>query len=143
MSEPFEILGQEFLLVCPEDWHNSMRFWRDALGLEVASDWSDDRHHGVALKLGGTHVVLSDQEKIRDEELGFPIEPGMPYLYVKVKGLDALVEHLKSKNIPVLSGPLELHWGPRMASVKDPDGVPVMFVEWAEESDWPQGEPSK
>ncbi len=78
---------------------------------------------------------LEDQEKIRDEELGFPIEPGKPYLYVKVKGLDALVTHLKSKNIPVLSGPIELHWGPRMASVKDPDGVPVMFVEWAQESD--------
>ncbi len=135
MSEPFEILGQEFLLVCPEDWHESMRFWRDSLGLEVASGWSDDGHHGVALKLGGSHVVVADKVKIRDEELGFPIEPGKPYLYVKVKGLDALVAHLKSKKIPVLSGPLELHWGPRLAAVKDPDGVPVMFVEWAQESD--------
>ncbi len=135
MSEPFEILGQEFLLVCPEDWDKSMRFWRDALGLEVESDWSDDSHHGVALKLGHSHVVVADHENIRDEELGFPIEPGKPYLYVKVKGLDALVAHLKSKNISVLSGPRKLHWGPRMASVRDPEGVPVMFVEWAEESD--------
>ena len=50
-------------------------------------------------------------------------------MYVKVKGLDALVAHLKSKNISVLGGPVQLHWGPRMASAKDPEGVPVIFVE--------------
>ena len=135
MSESFEILGLEFLLVCPEDWGNSMRFWRDALGLEVASDWSDDHHHGTALKFGKSHIIVADHEEIRDAELGFPIEHGKPYVYVKVKGLDALVTHLKSKNIPVLSGPLKLHWGPRLASVKDPEGVPVMFIEWTQEAE--------
>ena len=133
MSESFEILGLEFVLVCPRDWRNSMRFWRDALGLEVASDWSDGNHQGAALKFGNSHLIVASQEKIRDEEVGFSIEHGRPYVYVKVKGLDALVTHLKSKNIPVLGGPLKLHWGPRMASVKDPEGMPVLFVEWAQE----------
>ena len=133
MSESFEILGLDHVFVCPRDWSNSMGFWRDALGMEVASDWSDDNYHGAALKFGSSHIIVAEQEKIRDQEVGFPIEHGKHYVYVKVKGLDALVTRLKSKGIPVLGGPVQLHWGPRMASVKDPEGVPVMFVEWPEE----------
>ena len=133
MSESFEILGLHHVLVCSRDWDDSMRFWRDALGLEVAKDWSDDNHHGAALKLGSSHIIVADQEEIRDEDVGFPVEHGKHYVYVKVKGLDALVTHLQGKNIAVLRHPARVHWGPRMASVEDPEGVPVMFVEWTEE----------
>ena len=48
---------------------------------------------------------------------------------MKVKGLDALVTHLKSKNVPILGGPVKVHWGPQIVTVRDPEGVPVMFVE--------------
>lgn len=129
MSELFEILGLQSVLVCPKDWDSSMGFWRDALGMEVAGDWSDDNHGAAALKFGSSHVIVAGQEEKRDKEVGFPIEHGKLYIYVKVKGLDALVTHLKSKNIPILGGPVQAHWGPRLATVKDPDGVPVMFVE--------------
>ena len=129
MSESFEILGLQFLLVCPSNWDKSMRFWRDTLGMEVAADWSDDDHGAVALKFGDSHIIVAGKEEVRNKEVGFPFEHGQPYIYVKVKGLDALVTHLKSLNIPILSGPVKLHWGPRMATVKDPDGLPVLFIE--------------
>ena len=129
MSKSFEILGQELILVCPSDWNKSMGFWRDALGMEVAADWSDDDHGAAALKFGDSHIVVAGHEEARDKEVGFSVEPGQTYLYVKVKGLDALVAHLKSQNIEILGGPVKTHWGPRIASAKDPDGVPVLFVE--------------
>ena len=106
-----------------------MHFWRDVLGLEVAADWSDDSHGATALRLGGFHVIVAGQEEIRDKDVGFPMEPGKYYIYVKVKGLDALVAHLKSKNVPIVSGPVQVHWGPNIVTVKDPEGVPVLFVE--------------
>ena len=129
VSESFEILGLQSVLIYPRDWDRSMRFWRDTLGMEVAADWSDDSHGAAALKLGSSHVIVAGPEEGRDEELGFPIEPGKLYICVKVEGLDALVTHLNSKNIPILGGPVRLHWGPRMVTVKDPEGVPVLFVE--------------
>ena len=106
-----------------------MGFWRDALSMEVAADWSDKEHGAAALKFGDSHIVVAGHEEARDKEVGFPVKPGQTYLYVKVKGLDALVAHLKSQKIEILSGPVKVHWGPRIASVKDPDGVPVLFVE--------------
>ena len=129
MSESFEILGLQSVLICPSDWDSSMRFWRDTLGMEVAADWSDNGHGAAALKLGGSHIIVAGQEERRDEEVGFPVDNGKLYIYLKVRGLDALLAYLKSENIPILGGPVQLHWGPRMATVKDPEGVPVMFVE--------------
>ena len=129
MSKSFEILGVQYVLLCPKDWDGSMHFWRDVLGLEVAADWSDESHGAAALRLGRFHVIVAGQEEIRDQDVGFSMEPGKYYLYVNVKGLDALVTHLQSKNVPILSGPVKVHWGPKIATVKDPEGAPVMFVE--------------
>ena len=129
MSESFEILGMQSILICPKDWDNSMRFWRDALGMEVAGDWSDDKHGAVALKFGESHIIVAGQEDARDKDLGFTVEQGKIYLYVNVRGLDALVAHLKSQGMSIIRGPVKLHWGPRMASAMDPEGVPVIFVE--------------
>jgi catechol 2,3-dioxygenase-like lactoylglutathione lyase family enzyme len=129
MAETFEILGLQHILLCPSHWDESMKFWRDALGMPVAGDWSDENHGAAALQFGDSHIIVASQEDSRDKETGFPIEPGRPYIYVKVKGLDALITSLKIRDIPILSEPVKLHWGPRIATVMDPDGVPVLFVE--------------
>ena len=126
MSKKFEILGLRYVLLCPKDWDRSLHFWRDVLGLEVAADWSDDSHGATALRLGSSHLIVAGQEDIRDKDLGFPMEPGQYYIYVQVKGLDALVTHLKSKNVPILGDPVKVHWGPRIATVRDPEGMPVL-----------------
>jgi catechol 2,3-dioxygenase-like lactoylglutathione lyase family enzyme len=126
---PFEILGLQHILICPRDWDESMRFWRDALGMPVAADWSDKDHGAAALQFGDSHIVVAGPEDSRDHEAGFPIQPGRPYIYATVRGLDALVANLKNRGVPILSQPVKLHWGPRVASAKDPDGVPILFVE--------------
>lgn len=135
MSESFEILGTQSMLVCPRDWDRSMSFWRDALGLEVAADWSDESHGAAALKFGDSHVIVAGPDGQRDAEAGFPIEHGKLYLYVQVRGLDALVAHLKDKGITILGGPVRLHWGPRMVSARDPEGMPVLFLEGEPDED--------
>ena len=112
-----------------------MGFWRDALGLQVAADWSDESHGAAALKFGDSHLIVAGPEGERDAEAGFPIEHGKLYLYVRVRGLDALVAHLKSKDIAILGGPVQLHWGPRMVSAKDPEGVSVLFLEGEPDAD--------
>jgi len=129
MSKSFEILGLQYVLLCPKDWDRSRHFWQDVLGLEVAADWSDDRHGATALRLGGFHLIVAGKEETRDKDIGFPMEHGKYYIYVKVKGLDALVTHLKSQNVSILGGPVKVHWGPQIVTVRDPEGVPVMFVE--------------
>ena len=129
MSDSFEILGIHSLFVCPKDWETTMRFWRDVLGLEIAADWSDDGHGAAALRFGNSHLIVAGPEDERDEDMGFRMEHGKFYVYVQVKGLDALVALLKSEDVPELHGPVQLHWGPRLATTKDPEGVRVMFIE--------------
>ena len=106
-----------------------MRFWLDTLGLEVAADWSDNRRSAAALKLGDSHVLVAGQEEQRDRDAGFPIEHGRVYMYVQVRGLDALVSHRKSMNVTDLHGPVRLDWGPRLATARDTDEILLVFIE--------------
>lgn len=125
----FEVKGIDHVFVCSGKWQASMRFWRDVLGLEVLQDWSSGDYHGAAMKLGAERLTVAEGEVERDQEVGFRVEQDRPYLYFRVQGLDALVDHLRRKGIKILGGPVKLHWGPRMASAESPDGFPVMFVE--------------
>ena len=129
MSKSFQIIGMQSLFVCPRDWDTSIRFWRDTLGLEVAADWSDDGHGAAALRFGDAHVIVAGEEEQRNKDFGFPVESGKLYMYVQVEGLDALAANLRSKHNLEIHGPVQLHWGPRMVAVQDPEGVPIMFVE--------------
>ena len=112
-----------------------MSFWQDTLGLEVAADWSDDDHGAAALTLGNSHLIVAEQEKQREIDFGFSTERGRVYIYVQVRGLDALVAHLEDQNVRGLHGPVQLHWGPRLVTAQDPDGVPILFVEGDPDSD--------
>jgi catechol 2,3-dioxygenase-like lactoylglutathione lyase family enzyme len=126
----YAIEGIDHVFFCTQGWDRTMGFWRDALGLEVQQDWSHGDYHGAALTLGDARVTLADAEEERDGEVGFRVEPGRPHLYLKVRGLDALTEALKAKGYEHLSGPVAMHWGPQVSAFRDPEGVPVMFVEW-------------
>lgn len=127
----YEVVGIDHIFICPKDWKKSMGFWRDTLELKVQDDWSDREYHGAAMTLGESRVTLAEPEESRDKEVGFRVEQGRPYVYLRVTGLDALLERLKKEGVEILSGPVALHWGPRLVSVRDPDGIAVMLVEWA------------
>ena len=88
-SQAFEILGMQSLLLSPRDWERSMGFWRDALGLQVAADWSDEGHGAAALEFGDKHVIVAGPEGERDAEAGFPIEPGKLYIAAAGNGHSA------------------------------------------------------
>lgn len=130
MANEFFVKGIDHVFICTKDWKNSMNFWRDMLGLDVIDDWSSGNYHGASLQLGKSRVTLAEQEKERDDEVGFKVQHGTPYLYINVNGLDNLIESLRLKGVKILGEPTKLHWGPRMAAVQDPEGIPVMFVEW-------------
>lgn len=124
MPNGFEIQGINHVFMSSRDLPGSMKFWRDTLGLHPFDDC------GAALGLGDAHLFLGDHGKDgEDAEFGFPVQPGRPYLFVKVKGLDALARTLKEKGCKILAGPMDAHWGPRLLTAQDPDGNPVVFIE--------------
>jgi catechol 2,3-dioxygenase-like lactoylglutathione lyase family enzyme len=131
-DRPYEVEGIDQIFIAPKDWEKSLQFWRDGLGLEVAHDWSTGDYHGATLHCGEARITLADPEPERDEEAGFPILQGRPYVYLKVKGLDAMVEDLRERGIEVISGPLDAHWGPRQATVRAPAGLYVLLLEYPE-----------
>lgn len=119
----------DHLFICPAEWSRTMAFWRDTLGLPVLQDWSSESYHGASLALGESRITIAEHEPERDEELGFQVRTGQPYIYLHVGDIDAVAKRLAHLRHPNVGPVKELHWGPRMLTLRDPDGIPVMLLE--------------
>jgi lactoylglutathione lyase len=49
-------------------------------------------------------------------------------MFVFVADVDAAVAKLRSQGVPVVSGPRDMPWGERVATVHDPDGARVALA---------------
>ncbi|HLU97707.1 MAG TPA: VOC family protein [Thermobifida alba] len=79
----------------------------------------------VGLRRGSAELAVVDAAQARDR---YGQEPGGGVrfeMFVFVVEVDAVVEQLRRKGVPVLREPADMPWGERVAYVADPDGNPV------------------
>jgi catechol 2,3-dioxygenase-like lactoylglutathione lyase family enzyme len=124
----------------------SLRFWRDFMGLSVTGDtggrfedrrsvflrWDEDK--------ASVFVSLSAKQRELDEAIPFG-RLGVDHIAFWVEDLDAFVERAERLHIEVRSGPM-VYGRPyadhehgesfRTAMFVDPDGVVVQLDEWCE-----------
>ena len=53
-------------------------------------------------------------------------------LTLNVEDVDATADRLRSLGIELLNGPMDRPWGPRTASVQDPDGYKLEFESFTD-----------
>ncbi len=106
------------------DLEKSVKFYTEALGMEIAAQFGSPDHQIVMLG-------EKDQPKV---ELIF--EPGKTYgnlgegvsIGLEIDGLDELVGSLKAKGYPV-AGPIAPNPSVRFFFVPDPNGYSIQLVE--------------
>lgn len=131
------------------DMEDSLRFYRDGLGLEVtidrildadylrtvlALDFSAIRAVYLAIPGGGFIELLEYQGIERVSAASEPKDFGAGHLCLHVEGIDALTETLVAAGgsprsatpVDITSGPNE---GARSIYMRDPDGYPVELFE--------------
>ncbi len=110
-----EILSSRVLLR-PADYHRSLTFYRDALGLAIAREYP-----------GGT-VFYAGQSLI---ELAGHGEPSSfsGALWLQVRDVYATAEELRSRGVDIARQPRQEMWGLHEMHVTDPDGVTLIFVQ--------------
>jgi hypothetical protein len=79
--------------------------------------------------MGDAHLLLSGAPPGPSAELGTTTRHGVPQVFLRAEGLDALCAGMKSRGAKVLREPFATHWGPRCFTVEGPDGMVVCFVE--------------
>jgi catechol 2,3-dioxygenase-like lactoylglutathione lyase family enzyme len=115
-----EILASRILLH-PTDLDRSLRFYEQTIGLAIYREWGDGPSRGVAFFLGGGLLEVSG---------GSPQPPSeATALVLQVRDLAATRASLLDRGVVPEAEPELKPWGLLEMTVRDPDGLALIFVE--------------
>ena len=108
-------------------------FYGTLLGFPVVEEWDRDNARGRRFELGGLRLEILDNSRERN-----PLALGEPgdrfHVAVEVEDIEAARNEIAIGAPPVQ----DTSWGTRIFQVRDPDGVPVTFLQWTREQSDPQ-----
>ena len=115
-----EILASRTLLH-PTDLARSQLFYEEEIGLAIYREWGEGTTRGVAFFLGGGLLEVSG---------GSPQPPSEATgLVLQVRDLNATRASLAERGVVPEAEPELKPWGLLEMTVRDPDGLALIFVE--------------
>lgn len=104
-----------------------VRFYGEELGFPVVKQWDRSNARGLRFDVGGMRLEILDNERERKSlALGTPADRF--HVVIEVDDIDAAGREIKIDAPPAET----TSWGARIFQVRDPDGVPVTFLQWIE-----------
>jgi predicted enzyme related to lactoylglutathione lyase len=101
----------------------SIRFYRDAIGLRLVEQWSDMGRGAVFEASDTTHVELVEMETVPDAN-----EPRTT-IGLKITGVDEVHARLERFGARIKAPPRARAWGMYGFGAFDPNGVPINVYE--------------
>ena len=115
-----EVLSSRVLLH-PNDFERSLRFYSESLGLHIYREWGSGSNRGVVFFLGGGFLELSgSSHTTANENVG---------LWLQVRDMDAVGDVLTETRVDVIELSTDKPWGLREMQIRDPDGLRIVIVE--------------
>jgi catechol 2,3-dioxygenase-like lactoylglutathione lyase family enzyme len=116
--------AENFVFVVPTtDLAESVRFYRDALGLRLVEEWTEPGR--------GALFAASDLAQVELIEMaGVPLadEPRVA-LGLQIEGVDDVYLRMRALGARIKAPPRERSWGMYGFGVFDPNGVPINIYE--------------
>jgi catechol 2,3-dioxygenase-like lactoylglutathione lyase family enzyme len=101
------------------------RFYGELLGFPIVEQWDRSNARGRRFDTGGMRLEIMDNEREqRPCELGKPAD--RLHIVVEVDDIDEARERIKVDASPTQN----TSWGACLFQVRDPDDVPVTFLQW-------------
>ncbi|GAY14594.1 VOC family protein [Mycobacterium sp. shizuoka-1] len=116
-----EILASRMLLR-PADYARSVAFYRDALGLAIAREYSG----GIVFYAGQSLIELAGHGASEHSV-------GPASLWLQVRDLYATEKELAGRGVEIARAARREPWGLHEMHVIDPDGMTLIFVEIPED----------
>ena len=118
--------AQEFRVVLTvPDFESALAFYRDALRLEQAADWSSESGRVVLLEAGRATIELLDEAQsgvVDAIETGRRVS-GPVRLALEVTDSEDTARQLVAAGAEQVAAPVTTPWGDRNARVRAPDGM--------------------
>ena len=114
-----------YIALATDRFDEVVRFYAADLGFPVVEQWDRPNGRGLRFDLGGMRLEILDNERERN-----PLTLGTPadrfHLVVEVDDIEAARHQIKIDAPPAQS----TSWGARLFQVRDPDKVPITFLQW-------------
>ena len=113
------------LVLTVADFDAALRFYRDALGLDVEAVWSSEGGHVVLLSAGRATLELVDEAhaaEIDRIEVGHRVA-GPVRVAFEVDDSDAVAKRLVEGGATLVGGPVTTPWNDRNVRLQAPDGM--------------------
>ncbi|GAB3682678.1 VOC family protein [Angustibacter aerolatus] len=116
-----------------DEYDAALGFYRDALGLEVRTDFTQGEFRWLTLVAPGQEgleVVLVNARAGRSPEDGEAVaalvaKGSMPGVNLRTDDLETLFEKVRAGGYEVMQEPMDQPWGPRDCAFRDPAGTMV------------------
>ena len=109
------------ILLRPANPDQSLRFYRDVLGLAIYREFGSTADPGVVFFLGSGFLEVSGR---------CPDIPGRSLMiWIQVRDVRADHERLSAAGVRVLQAPRAEPWGLIEMWIEDPDGIRIVLVE--------------
>ena len=119
-----------------EDLRESLYFWREALGFEIAYQRPEEKFAYLE-RPEGAQIMLCERSEGRWETAPMEKPYGRGAIFqVYISSIDPIIDRLKDLRVPIYAGPREV-WrrygdregGRREVMVLDPNGYLIMLAE--------------
>jgi catechol 2,3-dioxygenase-like lactoylglutathione lyase family enzyme len=101
------------------------RFYGELLGFPIVEQWDRSDARGMQFDTGCMRLEIIDNEREqRQRELGKTADK--VHIVVEVENIDSARERIKVDAPPTQ----DTSWGSRLFQTRDPDGLPVTFLQW-------------
>ena len=116
--------------IAPQNFDASLGFYRDLLGWQVISEWTDNfGKRGARLSGGGIKVVIAEAHTAAEmRDIAAKAHPHSPTVHLDIHDADVRFAKIPAGDHVVIE-PENNHWGTRWFVVKDPDGNLIAFNE--------------
>ena len=103
------------------------RFYGELLGFPIVKQWDRSNARGRRFDTGGMRLEIIDNER-EQHECELAASSNKFHIVVEVDDIDDARQRINVEAPPTR----DTSWGARLFQVRDPDGVPVTFLEWTE-----------
>ena len=117
--------GVSYVALATDQFDDVVRFYGSALGFPVVDQWDRPNGRGLRFDVGGMRLEILDNGRERK-----PLRLGEPddrfHVVIEVDDVDLAWRRIQVE----APKPQTTSWGARLFQLRDPDGVPVTFLQW-------------
>ncbi len=116
-----------YVALATDHYQDVVDFYGAGLGFTAVDQWDRPNARGLRFDLGGMRLEILDNARERH-----PLPLGEPsdrfHVVIEVEDIDVARRRVRVE----APSPQDTSWGARLFKVRDPDGVPVTFLQWTD-----------